>query len=212
MLHRRELLKRAGIGALAAGLPGLMFAESQTDSRLVMVILRGAMDGLAMLPPYGDGKYAGLRGELALASPGQEGGVLKADGLFGIHPAFEHTHRLYQKKQALFVHAVASPYRQRSHFDGQDKLENGATTEGFERDGWLNRALEPLNGSNGKESAIAIAQNTPLILRGSQSVTSWAPSRMPDANEDTLQRLEALYANDSFFASRLEQAIHAKEL
>ncbi|MCP4046760.1 MAG: hypothetical protein GY732_12330, partial [Gammaproteobacteria bacterium] len=151
MLYRRELLKHAGIGVLAAGLPGLMFAESQTDSRLVMVILRGAMDGLAMLPPYGDSKYAGLRGELALASPGQEGGVLKADGLFGIHPAFKHTHMLYQKKQALFVHAVASPYRQRSHFDGQDKLENGATTEGFERDGWLNRALEPLNGSNGKE-------------------------------------------------------------
>ena len=207
MLHRRELLKRAGIGALAAGLPGLMFAESQTDSRLVMVILRGAMDGLAMLPPYGDGNYAGLRGELALASPGEEGGVLKADALFGIHPEFQHAHALYQKKQALFIHAVASPYRERSHFDGQDKLENGASTSGFQRDGWLNRALEPLGGSNGKESAIAIAQNTPLILRGEQSVTSWAPSRMRDANEDTLQRIESMYAQDPFFATRLEQAL-----
>jgi uncharacterized protein (DUF1501 family) len=212
MLHRRELLKRAGIGALAAGLPGLMFAESQTDSRLVMVILRGAMDGLGMLPPYGDGNYAGLRGELALPGPGQEGGVFKADGLFGIHPAFEHAHALYRKKQALFVHAVASPYRERSHFDGQDKLENGASTSGFQRDGWLNRALQPLGGSNGKENAIAIAQNTPLILRGDQSVTSWAPSRMRGANEDTLERIESMYAQDSFFATRLEQAIHAKEL
>jgi uncharacterized protein (DUF1501 family) len=165
-----------------------------------------------MLPPYGDGNYAGLRGELALGTPGQEGGVFKADGLFGIHPSFEHTHALYQKKQALFVHAVASPYRQRSHFDGQDKLENGAGTDGFQRDGWLNRALEPLASSDGRESAIAIAQNTPLILRGDQPVTSWAPSRMPDANEDTLQRIESLYAHDPFFATRLDQAMHAKEL
>jgi len=212
MLRRRELIKRAGIGALAAGFPGLMFANTQTDSRLVVVILRGAMDGMAMLTPYGDGNYAKLRGELALPAPGQEGGVLKADGLFGIHPAFQHAHALYQKKQALFVHAVASPYRERSHFDGQDKLENGATTDGFQRDGWLNRALEPLNSSNGRESAIAIAQNTPLILRGDQSVTSWAPSRMRDANEDTLQRIESMYADDPFFATRLEQAVHAKEL
>ncbi len=212
MLRRRELLKRAGIGALAAGFPGLMMANAETDARLVLVILRGAMDGLAMLPPYGDGNYAGLRGELALAAPGEEGGVLKADGLFGIHPALQHTQSLYQKKQALFVHAVASPYRQRSHFDGQDKLENGATTDGFQRDGWLNRALEPLKTSEGKENAIAISQNTPLVLRGNQSVTSWAPSRMRDANEDTLSRIESLYAHDSFFASRLEQALHAKEI
>mgnify|MGYP000119367306 CR=1 FL=1 len=212
MLHRRELLKYAGIGALAAGFPSLMLANAQTDARLVLVILRGAMDGLAMLPPYGDGNYAGLRGELALAAPGEEGGVLKADGLFGIHPALQHTHSLYQKRQALFVHAVASPYRKRSHFDGQDQLENGGTAKQFQRDGWLNRALEPLNTNRGKESAIAMSQNTPLVLRGDQAVTSWAPSRMRDANEDTLQRIESLYANDQFFATRLEQALHAKEI
>ena len=212
MLHRRELLKRAGIGALAAGFPGLMLAKAETDARLVLVILRGAMDGLAMLPPYGDGNYAGLRGELALAAPGEEGGVLKADGLFGIHPALQHAHTLYQKKQATFVHAVASPYRQRSHFDGQDQLENGGTAKHFQRDGWLNRALEPLNTGRGKESAIAMSQNTPLVLRGDQAVTSWAPSRMRDANEDTLQRIESLYANDKFFSTRLEQALHAREI
>ncbi len=212
MLHRRELLKRAGIGALAAGFPGLVFAKAETDARLVVFILRGAMDGMAMLAPYGDGNYAGLRGELALAAPGHEGGLLKADGLFGIHPALKHTHELYQKRQALFVHAVASPYRERSHFEGQDQLENGSTAGNFLRDGWLNRALEPLAGGQGNEKAIAISQNTPLVLRGSQPVTSWAPSRMPDANEDTLHRIESLYAHDEFFATRLAQAIHAREI
>jgi len=212
MLRRRELLKRASLGVLAAGFPGLLFAKAETDARLVLFILRGAMDGMAMLVPYGDGNYARLRGELALAAPGREGGLLKADGLFGIHPALKHAHELYQQKQALFVHAVASPYRERSHFDGQDKLENGSSAGSFNRDGWLNRALEPLAGSQGNEKAIAISQNTPLVLRGNQPVTSWAPSQMPDANEDMLRRLESLYAHDEFFATRLEQALHSREI
>lgn len=212
MLHRRELLKGLGLGSLAAGFPGLMFAGTETDTRMVVIILRGAMDGMAMLAPYGDGNYAGLRGQLALSAPGQEGGVLKADGLFGIHPALQHTHQLYQQKQALFVHAVASPYRERSHFDGQDQLESGSSTGNFRRDGWLNRALQPLAGGQGNESAIAISQNTPLLLRGSQPVTSWAPSRMPDAADDTLRRLESLYANDPFFATRLKQALDSQQI
>ncbi len=212
MLRRRELLKGLGIGSLAAGFPGLMLADAQADSRLVVFILRGAMDGMAMLAPYGDGNYAGLRGKLALAAPGHEGGVLKADGLFGIHPALQHTHELYQQKQALFVHAVASPYRERSHFDGQDQLESGSAAGHFQRDGWLNRALAPLSGRQGSESAIAISQNTPLLLRGDQPVMSWAPSRMPDADEDTLGRLASLYADDQFFATRLAQALESRQI
>ncbi len=212
MLSRRELVKILGVGSLAAGFPGLILAEADTDARLVVFILRGAMDGMAMLVPYGDGNYVGLRGKLALAAPGQEGGVLKVDGLFGIHPSFQHTHELYQKKQALFVHAVASPYRSRSHFDGQDQLENGSAPGNFKRDGWLNRALEPLAGSQGNDTAIAISQNTPLVLRGSQPVTSWAPSQLPDASDETLRRLQSLYANDPFFATRLQQALDSRQI
>ena len=221
MLRRRELIKSLGLGSLAAGFPGLMFANTPgdrpgdspgDDTRLVVVILRGAMDGMAMLAPYGDGNYAGLRGQLALASPGMEDGVLKADGLFGIHPALQHTHTLYQQKQALFVHAVASPYRERSHFDGQDQLENGSNEGNYRRDGWLNRAIQPMNSRQGSESAIAISQNTPLLLRGSEAVTSWAPSSMPDADDDTLIRLESLYANDPFFATRLQQALDSRQI
>ena len=212
MLYRRELIKGLGLGSLAAGFPGMLFAGTDIDTRLVVFILRGAMDGMAMVAPYGDGNYASLRGKLALAAPGQEGGVLKADGLFGIHPSLQHTHQLYQQKQALFVHAVASPYRERSHFDGQDQLESGSGNGNFKRDGWLNRALEPLGSRQGKESASAISQNTPLLLRGGQPVTSWAPSRLPDAADDTLRRLESLYANDPFFATRLKQALDSQQI
>lgn len=212
MLSRRELLKMLGVGSIAAGFPGLLLARADTDARLVVFILRGAMDGMAMLAPYGDGNYAGLRGKLALAGPGQEGGVLKVDGLFGIHPSLQHTHALYQKKQALFVHAVASPYRQRSHFDGQDQLESGSSPGNFRRDGWLNRALQPLAGSQGKEAAIAISQTTPLVLRGTQAVTSWAPSQLPDASDETLRRLQSLYASDPFFATRLQQALDSRQI
>lgn len=212
MLRRRDLLKGMGFGTLVAGFPGLAFATTPNDSRLVVLILRGAMDGMAMLAPYGDGNYAALRGKLALAAPGQSGGVLKADGLFGIHPSLQHSHALYQQKQALFVHAVASPYRERSHFDGQDRLESGSGEGYFQRDGWMNRAIQPLNSRQGSEAAIAISQNTPLLLRGSQPVTSWAPSSMPDAADDTLGRLQDLYSNDPFFATRLQQALDSQQI
>ena len=212
MITRRDILRTAGAGALAATLPTVAFARASTDARLVVVILRGAADGLAVAAPYGDGNYRKVRGELALPSPGQEGGLLKLDGLFGLHPSLRTVHDEYLRKQALVVQAIASPYRERSHFDGQDVLENGAAAVGMARDGWLNRALAPLGGSLGDEAAIAMAQNTPLILRGDNSVTSWAPSQLPDADDSTIHRLQDLYADDEFFSIRLAQALKSQEI
>jgi uncharacterized protein (DUF1501 family) len=206
MLSRRDILRTAGFGVVASSLPSFSFASANTDARFVLVILRGAVDGLALAAPYGDGNYNKVRGELAIAKPGTEGGLLRLDGMFGLNPAMPGVFETYQNDQALLVHAVASPYRSRSHFDGQDVLENGASDVGMVRDGWLNRALQPLGGSLGNETAIALAQNTPLVLRGDNSVTSWAPSRLPDAEDNTLDRLQDLYAQDEFFATRLAQA------
>jgi len=211
-LNRRKLLKTIGLGAVAASIPGVSFSKANGDSRLVVVILRGAVDGLALVAPYGDGKYRSVRGELALPAPGNEGGLLKLDGMFGLHPSMKSTYELYQKKQLLPVHAIASPYRERSHFDGQDVLENGVTRAGDKRDGWLNRALAPLGGGLGSEQAIALSQNTPLVLRGDNSVSSWAPSSLPDADSDTLRRIASLYANDEFFSTRLQQALDSQEI
>lgn len=212
MITRRDILRTTGFGALATALPAVVLAKADTSSRLVLVILRGAADGLALAAPYGDGNYRKMRGELALPAPGQEGGLYKLDGLFGLHPSLAGVYSEYQKNQALIVHAIASPYRERSHFDGQDVLENGAAGVGELRDGWLNRALAPLGGSLGDEIAIAMAQNTPLILRGDNSVTSWAPSQLPDADDSTLRRLQDLYADDEFFATRLAQALKSQEI
>lgn len=212
MANRREFLKTLGLGAVATGLPSISFANAETDARFVLVILRGAVDGLAMVPPYGDGQYRKLRGELAIPAPGNDGGVLKLDGMFALHPALRGLHDTYHNGEAIIVHAVASPYRERSHFDGQDLLESGAADVGILRDGWLNRALAPLGGSLGDEAAIAMSQNTPLVLRGRNSVTSWAPSQLPDASDSTLQRLQDLYAEDDFFATRLAQALKSQEI
>ena len=212
MITRRDILRLAGTGIVASTLPGLTFARADTDARFVLVILRGAADGLAMAPPYGDGNYRRVRGELALPGPGEDGGVLKLDGLFGLHPSLPGVFEQYQRDQAIVVHAVASPYRERSHFDGQDVLENGASDVGLLRDGWLNRALAPLGGSLGQEMAIAMAQNTPLVLRGDHSVTSWAPSQLPDAEDATLRRLQDMYDDDEFFATRLAQALEAQQI
>ena len=212
MISRRDILRFAGAAAMASGIPGLTFARADSDARFVLVILRGAADGLAIAAPYGDGNYRKIRGELALPAPGDSGGLNKLDGLFGLHPSLPNIYEQYRKDQALIVHAVASPYRERSHFDGQDVLENGAAQVGTLRDGWLNRALEPLGGALGDEMAIAMAQNTPLVLRGDNSVTSWAPSQLPDAEENTLSRLQDLYASDEFFATRLTQALDAQAI
>lgn len=210
MISRRELIKALGLTVAISGGPRFVFASGKTDARFVLVVLRGAVDGLALAAPYGDGNYRRLRGELALPGPGQSQGLLKLDGLFGLHPSLAGLHGYYQDDEAVVIHAVASPYRERSHFDGQDILENGAAQVGALRDGWLNRALGSFDRSS--EPAIALGQNTPLVLRGDNPVTSWAPSSLPDADDSTIARLQRLYADDEFFATRLEQAMNSRDI
>ncbi len=211
MANRRQVLRAAALGAGYALTPRA-FADADTDARFVLIILRGAADGLAIAPPYGDVNYTATRGELALPQPQQTGGVLKLDGLFGLHPSLSGVHEAFRQGQASIVHAIASPYRERSHFDGQDVLENGGTQVGVMRDGWLNRALAPIGGRLGDEVAIAMAQNTPLVLRGPNSVTSWAPSRLPETDDSTIARLQDLYAEDAFFSRRLAQALKSQAI
>ena len=212
MLTRREMLHSLGLATAGCALPNLSFAATDSTRRFVLIILRGAVDGLALVAPYADSNYERVRGELAIAAPGEDGGLRKLDGFFGLHPAMNAVHRMYEDNDAAMLHSVASPYRERSHFDGQDLLENGGIRVGRMRDGWLNRALAPLGGSLGSERAIALAQNTPLVLRGEQSSTSWAPSQLPDADDTTIERLRDLYAGDEFFAIRLEQALRSQDI
>jgi uncharacterized protein (DUF1501 family) len=192
----------------AAMLPRCGFADVATDARFVLVILRGALDGLAAVPAYGDGAYASKRGGLAITAP-----QLKLDGMFALNPSLTQLHERFQFKELIVFQAVASPYRERSHFDGQDLLENGTSTPKSAHDGWLNRALPLLPEAKQRATdrlALALAQNVPLVLRGDARVGSWAPSRLPDTDSDTLRRIADLYSTDEYFARRLQSALAAE--
>jgi uncharacterized protein (DUF1501 family) len=212
MLSRRTFLRRYGMAMMATTLPGISFARAETESRFVLIVLRGAVDGLSIGVPYAEPAYAALRGEIALSPPGADDGVLKLDGLFGLHPSLANVYRMFQHREATLLHAVATPYRERSHFDGQDLLESGSERPDGTRDGWLNRALAHLDTGGEQSAAIAMAHNIPLVLRGSSPASSWAPSQMPDAAEETLQRIKGLYADDAFFSSRLERALESQDI
>ena len=210
-LDRRRFMQHcalAGAGALITARYAFAGLE-RTDARFVCVILRGALDGLAAVPPHGDPDYARLRRELAVAAPGQPDGALALDGTFGLHPALKFLHESYLAKELLVLHAVASPYRERSHFDGQDVLENGTVTAHSSQSGWLNRALAalPKNALRGREAGVALGQNIPLLMRGPAPVASWSPSVLPNLNQDTLQRIADRYASDPLLASRLADAL-----
>lgn len=190
-IDRRRLLSAAGMGGFALAFPGLALAAAQTDRRLVFVIQRGAADGMGIVAPTGDPDFERVRGALA---QGYEGGT-KLDSDFTLHPAMARAGALYAAGQFLPVHAVATAYRERSHFDAQNLLEGGGLRP-FERaDGWLNRLVGILPGSGGK--GLAIAPTLPLALRGKSDATSYAPSRLPDPDSDLLQRVSSLYEGDS---------------
>src|SRR5262245_56580412 len=208
MTNRRAFMRGALAAGLASMMPRCILASADVEGRFVLVILRGALDGLAAVPAYGDGSYAGKRGALAITAP-----QFRLDGTFALHPSFVHLHERYLAKELIAFHAVASPYRERSHFDGQDLLENGTTQPNVVRDGWLNRLLPTLASSAQRGTdrvAMALSQNVPLVLRGGARVGSWAPSRLPQADTDTLQRIADMYASDQYFATRLQTALAAE--
>lgn len=207
-LSRRTLLKALGYSVFAATTPSVYFARAAGVNRkkLIMIILRGGMDGLAALAPYADVDYRSARGGLAL-NPEQDG-LLDVDGFFALHPSFKTIHKLYKQNQALFLHACATPYRSRSHFDGQDVLENGMEQASDSRDGWLNRALSILSNS----TAIALSPNIPLVLQGNQPVQSWSASHMPEVNDAFYDRIAYMYARDEQFHNALMQGIAANKI
>ena len=213
MLSRRNLIygMALGCGSLALGLPGVAFARIESERRFVLVILRGGMDGLAAVPPYGDPGYREVRGPLALASPGEAGGIIPLDRLYGLNAALEPIAPFFKSGEALALHAVATPYRERSHFDGQDVLENGTATPHASASGWLNRALA-LHGADGARSGLAVGQGVPLALRGSVPVQSWAPSQLPGLTPAMIAQLRALYGGDRLFATALEEGVQSEAL
>ena len=205
---RRELLLGSGVLFAWAYLPRAALAEGR-DPRFLTIVLRGALDGLATVAPVGDPDWVRLRGDEALTLDGTAK-ALPLDNFFALNPAMPNLHRMYRAGHATIVHAVASPYRERSHFDGQDVLESGLSRPGSGDSGWLNRALASLQpaGRTGGKGAFAVGPVTPLVVRGSAPVMSWTPPRLPPAGDDTVMRLLDLYQHtDPPLARALEERI-----
>ena len=188
--------------------PRIVFASAATDRRFVFVIQRGAADGLNIVVPYADPAYATLRGALAI----DPSTAFKLDGTFALHPSLVQTAKLFQDQQALLIHAVASPYRDRSHFDGQNVLETGGGAPYQMKDGWMNRLVSMLPASRANANAIAFAPTVPLALRGRADVTSYAPSALPQAPDDLLVRVSQLYAGDAQLHALWSAAMEARGL
>ena len=207
MVTRRDFLWCAGVGAGAMLVaPRIAFASVASERRFVFVIQRGAADGLNIVVPYADPAYASLRGPLAI----DPASATKLDGTFALHPSLVETAKMYAAGQALFVQAVASPYRDRSHFDGQNVLETGGPAPYRTKDGWLNRLVTMLPAA--RANAIAFAPTVPLALRGPADVTSYAPSALPQAPDDLLLRVSQLYAGDPQLHALWTSAMQARGL
>jgi uncharacterized protein (DUF1501 family) len=207
MLHRRRFLQIAAAGAGALWVsPQMALAAVESDRRFIFIIQRGAADGLDIVRPFGDTAFVGLRGAIA----GDAGASIKLDGTFSLHPALAEIGKMYTAGQALFVHAVASPYRDRSHFDGQNVLETGGSRPYTVKDGWLNRLVSMM--PHEKDEAIAFAPTVPMALRGPTPVTSYAPSSLPDATDDLMARVGMLYENDPQLHPLWSEAVEAKGL
>ncbi|WP_248307675.1 DUF1501 domain-containing protein [Bosea sp. FBZP-16] len=187
-------------------------AAGSRDSRFLLVVLRGALDGLSAVPPLGDPGYADLREGIALAKDGPEA-ALPLDGFFYLHPAMPNLARLYAEGKAAIVHASATGYRERSHFDGQDVLESGQGRPGKTDSGWLNRLIAslPPGEAVSRHGALGVGVVPPLVVRGSAPVLGWAPPRMARAGADLVQRLGDLYGErDPALALVLKRAIETE--
>lgn len=191
--------------AFALGRTSLALANAPGEKRLVVVLLRGALDGMAAVVPYGDPDLVRVRPTLILPEPGQPNGLLDLGGFYGLNPALEGMHGLYKAGQLLPVHAVAGGYRSRSHFEAQDYLESGA--EQRLSSGWLNRAVSSLPGHRPNE-ALAIGVNVPLLLRGPLQVGTYAAAGAPPLTPDLYARIAALAHDDPLLGPVIAEGLH----
>ena len=213
LLTRRGLMR--GLGSIACSaaahplmttvtLAGSEGAQPLGDHRLVVVILRGAMDGLDLVRPMGDPLLTRYRPSL-VADPG-----LDLDGYFALSPVLTGLTDLWRKGQLGFAHAVSTPYRnERSHFDGQDILEAGTGLDLPDyaiRDGWLNRMLQAVPGLRA-ETAFAIGQEAIPILEGRAEVRNWSPGLTFDLPSQSQRLLDHIYHDDPLFRAATTEAL-----
>lgn len=205
MLNRRHFTKLSAAGLLSGSMASPVLAKAPTEKRFILINLRGAMDGLHALAPYMDRDYHKLRPTLGLGAAGTDRQIIDLNGSFGIHPALKPLDALYRNNDLLFVPAVSTQYRQRSHFEAQDILEGGGTAPYQQNTGWLNRAITEMGGAS-RRIGLSLGASIPLIMRGAADIRTWSDSRLPDVDEGFLSRMNALYENDPIFHKAFTQA------
>jgi uncharacterized protein (DUF1501 family) len=198
-----------GLSALSFARFKLALANAPGDQRFVVVLLRGALDGMSAVVPYGDANLASLRPELIPAGPGQAGGMFDLGGFYGLNPAMPGVYAMYRAGEALPIHAVAGPYRTRSHFEAQDLLQLGTENTGI-TSGWLNRVLAELPARNGGSlRGLAAGLGTPLLLQGPARVAGYAPPSFATPSPDLYARIQALNAGDRLIAPAIAEGLAA---
>lgn len=204
-MHRRDFLRTMCWGGIATyGAPLVRFAHVPGSRRLVFVLLRGGFDGLAAVVPMHDPVYRELRGAMAYDASQL---TPLADG-FGLAPGLAPLGELWEANELVALHAMAIPFRTRSHFDGQAVLETGLGRPDMGADGWLNRLLQVMDG---RESAIAVAAGMPRSLMGPLQVATWSPAQLGVVDDSYLDRLHLLYRADPFLANAFEAALQQNE-
>lgn len=204
-MDRRSFMRHMCLGGIATfALPGVTFAQVKQDGRFVFVLLRGGFDGLAAVVPFGDDAYARLRSGFAF----EESELFALNELFGLAPGLSPLRDLWQANELVALHAMAIPYRTRSHFDGQAILETGIDRPIGSSDGWLNRLLQVMSG---KRSGIAIAAGMPRSMTGTYEVQTWSPTQLGVVDDAYLQRLGALYRTDKALYGRFEAAVQQQD-
>jgi uncharacterized protein (DUF1501 family) len=205
LLQRRRVLQHLGAAASWPAVQLSWAAEPVVASarRLILVVLRGGLDGLAAVPAPGDPAFAEARGALAQTPTPA---LPLAGGFFALHPNLASLHGLFERGEALAVHATGLPYRDRSHFDAQQVLESGGSRPYELSTGWLARALQPQ-----RMRGLSMSTAVPLVLRGAADVDTWAPSVLPEPSSDLVSRLARLYADDAVLAQALARARGLRE-
>jgi uncharacterized protein (DUF1501 family) len=205
-MDRRDFLRTMCSGGAATfGFPKVLFAHVRQSGRLVFVLLRGGFDGLAAVVPHGDPGYRSLRGPLAF----DEDDLAPLTDVFALAPGLSPLREFWDRGELVVLHAMAIPYRTRSHFDGQAVLETGLDRPVGASDGWLNRLLQVMPGDR---SGIAIASGMPRSMTGSFDVQTWSPSQLGAVDDEYLERLAVLYRADSLLSGRFEAALQQEEL
>ncbi|HWD56965.1 MAG TPA: DUF1501 domain-containing protein [Stellaceae bacterium] len=203
---RRDLLALAGGAALLPVLVPIRVARAEAaPQRLVVVMLRGAVDGLNVVVPHGEAAYYESRPTIAIQKPGAENGALALDGRFGLHPALAALMPLWNEKKLAFIHAAGSPDPSRSHFDAQQFIENGTPGRATTSDGWLNRTLAALPGARTPTDALSVGPTLPFILRGKVAVAN-LPLGPNAAQPMAIDRPEVASAFDKLYAGSDRQS------